>query len=58
MLFKLALLKLVLSKQVKDRSALGILTLLRSIPEKDGKYILTAVMAAAELFSIDLFCRD
>jgi hypothetical protein len=55
---KLELLKLVLSKQAVDRSALGILTFSKFIPENDGRYILTAVIAAAALFSINLFYFD
>jgi hypothetical protein len=56
--YKFALLKLVFSKIEHDKSALGILILFKFIPENDGWYILIAVMAAAELFYIDLFDFD
>ena len=56
--YKLALFKLVFYKIVHDKSALGILILFKFIPENDGWYILIAVMAAAELFYIDLFDFD
>ena len=56
--YKLELLKLVWSRIAHDKSALGILILFKFIPEKDGIYKLIAVMAAAELFYIDLFIFD
>ncbi len=48
--YKLELLKLVWSKIAYDKSALGILILVKFIPENDGIYKLIDVMAAAELF--------
>ncbi len=56
--YKLELLKLVLSRIARDKSALGILILFKFIPENDGIYKLIAVMAAAELFYIDLLVFD
>ncbi len=56
--YKLELLKLVWSRIARDKSALGILILFKFIPENDGIYKLIAVMAAAELFYIDLLVFD
>ena len=56
--YKLALLKLVLSKIAHDKSALDMLILFNFIPENDGWYKLIAVMAVAELFYIDWFIFD
>jgi hypothetical protein len=57
-LFKLAFVKLVFYKQEYDKSALGMLILLKFMPEKEGRYKLRAVIAAAALFYIDLFFLD
>ncbi len=56
--YKLELLKLVFYKSAYDKSALGILILFKFIPENDGWYKLITVIAAAELFYIDLFIFD
>ncbi len=56
--YKLELLKLVLSRMAHDKSALGILILFKFIPENDGIYKLIAVIAADEIFYIDLLIFD
>ncbi len=56
--YKLELFKLVFYKIAHDKSALGILILFKFIPENDGWYKLIAVMAAAELFYMNLFVFD
>jgi hypothetical protein len=56
--YKLELLKLVWSKIALDKSALGILILFKFIPANCGIYKLIAVIAAAELFYIDLLVFD
>ncbi len=56
--YKLELLKLVWSRIAHDKSALGILTLFKFIPENEGIYKLIAVIAADELFYINLLIFD
>ena len=51
---KLASVKFVLSKHANDKSAEGILILLKFIPEKVGLYKLINDIAAAALFYIVL----
>jgi hypothetical protein len=55
---KLALLKFVFYNNEEVRSACGILILDKLSPENNGLYRLTAVIAAAALFDIDLFVLD
>ncbi len=55
---RLAFVKLVFSKRAHDRSAFGILILLKSLPENTLLYILSAVIAAAALSEISLLYFD
>jgi hypothetical protein len=43
-----------LFKQQPDKSAFGIFTLLKLIPDNDGIYKFNTVIAAAALFEMDL----
>jgi hypothetical protein len=54
-LYKFESFKFVFYKYAQDKSALGILILVKFIPENKGLYRLTAVIAAAALLETEIF---
>ncbi len=56
--WRLALVKSVFYKSAPDKSAFGMLILVKSIPENSGLYKLIAVIEAAALFYINLLVFD